>query len=135
MRISGAGVTAEEQLQYEEVNNIVQMGTYRFVARWIAALTVPRIKQRDTWRATVGYDPMPYWSEVQPPVFAAFGGEDTNVPVEESVRRFQALPQKILIKVYPDGGHGITDPETGRYQRQFLDDLVAFVSSHALPLR
>lgn len=127
--MSGAGVTAEEQLMFEEVNNIAAMGTYRFVARLIAPITVRGIKQRDTWRALAGFDPMPWWREVEAPVFAAFGGGDTNVPVAESVTRFEALPGDILIRVYPDGGHAISDPASGRVQQDFLNDLVAFIRS------
>ena len=119
----------ELQLQFEEVNNIVQMGTYRFVARMIAAFTVPRIRQRETWRATAGFDPMPYWAGVDAPVFVALGGGDTNVPVQQSVSRFTSLPYDPALRVYPNGGHAIRDPETGRGQQAFLDDLVSFVSS------
>ena len=127
--LSGAGVTAEEQLAFEEINNIAQMGTYRFVARLISRFTIPAIMKRDSWRATASFDPMPYWNDVKVPVFAAFGGGDTNVPVEESIRRFNALPFDTLVTVYPEGGHGITDPVTGRVQQAFLDDLVSFVRS------
>lgn len=125
--ISGAGVTTEEQLVFEEVNNIAEMGTYRFVARLIARFTVPAIMQRDTWRATAGFDPMTYWPGVEAPVFAAFGEGDTNVPVQQSVGRFGTLPYEVSVGVYPDGGHGITDPVSGRVQQAFLDDLVSFV--------
>lgn len=37
--MSGAGVTTDEQLLYEEINNITQKGTYPFVAKLIAPLT------------------------------------------------------------------------------------------------
>ncbi len=125
--MAGSGVTAEEQLIFEEINNITQMGTYRFVARLVARFTVPSIMQRDTWRATAGFDPMTYWPNVKAPVFAAFGEGDTNVPVPESVARFEALPTEVMIRVYPDGGHGITDPVSGHVQRAFREDLVTFV--------
>ena len=127
--MAGSGVTAEEQLVFEEINNIVQMGTYPFVARMIARFTIPSIMQRDTWRASAGFDPMVYWPEVEAPVFAAFGEGDTNVPVPESVARFQALPIEVMISVYPDGGHGITDPVTGDVQQAYLDDLVSFAQN------
>ena len=129
--ISGAGVNTEEQLWFEEVNNIIEMGTYRILARLIAQLTVPSIKQRDTWRATAGFDPMVYWPEVQAPSFAAFGGGDTNIPVEESIERFEALARDVIVAFYPDGGHGISDPETGRVQQALLDDLTSFLQTHA----
>ena len=63
------------------------------------------------------------------PCFAALGENDTNVPVEESVARFEALESEMLIEVYPDGGHGLTDPMTGAVQDAFLQDLVQFINS------
>lgn len=125
--ISGAGVTTEEQLWFEEVNNIKAMGTYRFVARFVARFTVPNIQQMATWRATAGFDPMTYWPEVKSPVFVALGAGDANVPVEESARRFNTLSGDVSVRIYPDGGHGISDPMTGRVQQALLDDLVSFV--------
>ena len=70
---------------------------------------------------------MTYWPDVEAPVFAAFGTGDTNIPVGESIERFEALPFEVLIGVYPDGGHGITDPVSGRIQQAYLDDLVSFI--------
>ncbi|SFS01163.1 alpha/beta hydrolase family protein [Yoonia litorea] len=127
--MSGAGVTTDEQLLFEEINNIEEIGTYRFVAKLVAPITVRGIKQRDTWRALAGFDPMMYWAKVYAPVFAAFGEGDRSVPVDESVQRFEALPYDITLRIYPDGGHGLTDPDTGRVQQSYLDDLIAFVSS------
>ena len=37
----------------------------------------------------------------------------------------------MLIKVYPDGGHGITYPDTGEVQEMFLQDLVEFIEDSA----
>lgn len=131
--MSGAGVTSEEQLLFEEVSTITDLGTYRALARLIAPFTARRIRQTDTWRPFAGFDPMPYWAQVSAPVFAAFGGGDKNLPVEESVRRFQTLGDNVLVRVYPDGGHGIADPETGRVKQVFLGDLVAFIRSATAP--
>jgi len=127
--ISGAGVTTEEQLWFEEVNNIVEVGTYRFVAQLVARYTVPNIQQKATWRATAGFDPMTYWPEVRAPVFVALGAGDKNVPIEESARRFSTLSGDVLVRIYPDGGHAISDPDTGRVQQALLDDLVSFAQS------
>ncbi|MBL6982031.1 MAG: prolyl oligopeptidase family serine peptidase, partial [Anaerolineales bacterium] len=69
----------------------------------------------------------PYWEQVTVPGFAALGENDKNVPVEESIRRFESLGKQLLIKVYPDGGHGITDPDTGVVQIEFLNDLSEFI--------
>jgi dipeptidyl aminopeptidase/acylaminoacyl peptidase len=61
----------------------------------------------------------------------AFGAGDENVPVEESVNRIQALNnENIILKVYPDGGHGIAEvvaPGFLQIQAEFLRDLVDFI--------
>jgi len=125
--MSGAAVTTDEQLLYEEINNITQMGTYPFVAKLIAPLTTKNIQRMDFWQPIAGYDPLPYWEQVEAPSFAALGGGDTNVPVTESVSRFQALEKEMLIKVYPEGGHGITNPNSGEVQDTYLNDLIGFI--------
>jgi dipeptidyl aminopeptidase/acylaminoacyl peptidase len=127
--ISGAGVTTDEQLIYEEINSIVQIGTYRFIAQIIAPITVNSIKQQEFWALNSGFDPIPYWENVSVPAFAAFGGGDINVPVEESVRRLEGLDQLILIKVYPEGEHGIRDPNTHKVQAAVLNDMVDFIAN------
>ncbi|MBC8506632.1 MAG: alpha/beta fold hydrolase [Chloroflexi bacterium] len=125
--MSGAGVTTDEQLLFEEINNITGMGTYRFLAEMIAPLTTKNIQGMDFWQPIAGFNPLPYWEQVTVPGFAALGENDKNVPVEESIRRFESLGKQLLIKVYPDGGHGITDPDTGVVQIEFLNDLSEFI--------
>jgi len=125
--MSGAGVTTDEQLLFEEINNITQMGTYRFLAELLAPLTTRNIQGMDFWKPLTGFDPLPYWEQVSVPAFAALGGGDINVPVEESLHRFENLEIDMLIKVYPEGGHGITDPNTGEVQPAFLNDLSGFI--------
>ncbi len=127
--MSGAAVTTDEQLLYEEINNITEMGTYPFLAKLIAPLTTKNIQRMDFWQSIAGFDPLPYWEQVKVPSFAAFGENDTNVPVEESISRLQALDKEVIMHVYPDGGHGITDPETGKVQTEFLTDLIEFIRS------
>ena len=127
--MSGPGVTTDEQLLFEEVNNIAGMGVYRFLAEWIAPITTRNIQGMAFWVPTAGFDPLPLWEQVQVPAFAALGENDQNVPVEESVQRFESLEKDILVKVYTDGGHGITDPFTGEVQAEYLLDMVGFIES------
>lgn len=127
--MSGAAVTTDEQLLYEEINNIAEKGTYYTVAKLIAPITANNIKKMAFWSYIAEFNPLPYWEKVKAPSFAALGGNDKNVPVEESVKRFQALDKEMFIKVYPDGGHGITNPNTGNVQDEFLVDLVAFIEN------
>jgi len=120
-------VTTDEQLLYEETNSIQQMGTYMFLAKLIAPLTTKNIQRMDFWLPLAGFDPLPYWEKVTVPAFAAFGGGDVNVPVEESIQRLQSLEKEIEYAVYPEGGHGITSPITGWIQNEYLNDLTAFI--------
>jgi dipeptidyl aminopeptidase/acylaminoacyl peptidase len=127
--MSGASVTTDEQLVYEEINNMVPF-TYRFIAKLIAPLTARRINKKPHQKALAGFDPIPYWSQVSTPVFMAFGGEDANVPVDQCISRLEANKlDQFLVKVYPRGGHGITDPDTNKVNRNYLDDLVSFVKT------
>jgi len=125
--MSGAFVTTDEQLLYEEINSIHQMGTYMFLAELIAPLTTKNIQKMDFWLPLAGYDPLPYWEMVDVPAFAAFGGGDVNVPVAESIQRLQSLGKEVKYEVYPEGGHGITDPNSGKVQIAYLNDLVTFI--------
>ena len=127
--MSGAGVTTDEQLLHEEINHIADMGTYPFIAKLIAPFTTKSIQRMEFWQPLAGFDPLPSWEQVGVPAFAALGQNDKNVPVDESVIRFEALEKELLIKIYPDGGHGITDPNTGKIQAEFLNDLVAFIET------
>ena len=127
--MSGAFVTTDEQLLYEETNSIHNMGTYMFLAELIAPITTKNIQQMDFWLPLAGYDPLPYWEMVDVPAFAAFGGGDFNVPIEESIRRLEGLEKEIAYEVYPEGGHGVTSPTTGKLQAAYINDLAAFILS------
>jgi dipeptidyl aminopeptidase/acylaminoacyl peptidase len=127
--MSGASVTTDEQLVYEEINNMLPF-TYGFIAKLIAPLTARRINKKAHQKALAGFDPIPYWNQVSVPVFMAFGGEDTNIPVDQCLSRLEANNlYQFLVKVYPRGGHGITDPHSKKVNRNYLDDLVSFVEN------
>ena len=126
--MSGAAVPTDEQLLHEEIHSIERMGTYHFVARLLAPLSTARLRRMDFWAPLAGFDPLPYWREVDVPVFLAFGGGDPSVPVAASAERIESLDRDWLVEVYPDGGHGISDPVTQRVQEAFLADLVDFIA-------
>ena len=74
-----------------------------------------------------GFDPIPYWKRVDAPKFFAFGGNDLNVPVYDSVEVLRANSVAGLIKIYPSGGHAIRSTETNAVSATFLGDLVEFI--------
>ncbi|MDJ0757076.1 MAG: alpha/beta fold hydrolase [Ardenticatenaceae bacterium] len=125
--MSGAAVTTDEQLLHEEIYNISPY-TYSFIARLIAPITTNRIKQMDHVSAFMGFDPVPYWKDVQVPVFFAFGGNDTFVPVDTSIERLREYNlDHFYIKTFANGGHAIRDIQTNTVSGEYLEDLVRFI--------
>jgi dipeptidyl aminopeptidase/acylaminoacyl peptidase len=125
--ISGATVTFDEQLLHEETNNIAQY-TYPFIAKIVAPFVVDGLKENDFNSAFNGFDPIPYWKNVDAPVFFAFGDNDPNVPAAASVERLRENDlDHFMIVTYPGGEHGIIDPETYEMNADFLDELTGFI--------
>lgn len=127
--MSGPIVTQEEQLLYEEIHNIAPC-TYTFLAKLIAPLTTKNLMKKEYIKGYAGFDPIPYWEQVNIPAFIALGENDKNVPVEESIKRLNSNNLDLLVKVYPDGGHAIRDIKTNRVQIEFLNDLVNFIKEN-----
>ena len=126
--MSGASVTADEQLLHEEIHNISYY-TWPFVARLLAPTTTKRLMKMDHLKPFAGYDPVPYWKKVDAPVFFAFGENDENMPVEACIKVLRENLSVDLIKVYPDGGHAIRNKQSNKVNDEFLDDLVEFINN------
>lgn len=125
--ISGATISTDEQLLYEEINNISAY-TYVFIAKLIAPITSDRIKKMEHFSSFVGFDPIPYWKDVNVPVFLAFGEDDKNVPVSACIERLKENDlNNYKINTYPNGGHGIIDVESKTMSKRCLNDLVTFI--------
>lgn len=128
--MSGATVTSDEQLIYEEINNI-EPYTYKFIAKLIAPVTARRISKMPHQKALTGFDPIPYWKQISVPVFMGFGGDDKNVPVDKCIERLKTNNlNEFLVKVYPHGGHAIRNPETNKVSADYLKDLVSFIENN-----
>lgn len=52
------------------------------------------------------FDPMPFWRRVEGPVLFVYGGRDTQVQVDASVRRLRAAPTRDLFTIVTAGGNG-----------------------------
>ena len=124
--MSGSTVTTDQQLLHEEVHNISEF-TWPFIARLIAPVTTQRIQRMAHFQPISGFDPIPYWKKVSAPKFFAFGENDPNVPVEDSVEVLRANSVAGLIKIYPNGGHAIRRREMNVVSAAFLGDLVEFI--------
>ena len=125
--MAGSAVTTEEQLLHEEIYNIAPY-TYTSIAKLIAPISSRALMKKEFFIPTAGFDPIPYWKDVDVPVFFALGGDDENVPVEASIRRLKENDlNHFAIKVYPDGGHAIRDIQTNKVNEEYLNDLVKFI--------
>jgi dipeptidyl aminopeptidase/acylaminoacyl peptidase len=125
--MSGAAVTTDEQLLHEEIIKIAPY-TYTFIAKLIAPITTNNLKQLDHVSAFMGFDPIPYWKDVQVPVFFAFGGNDKDVPIDASIERLiENNLNHFDVKTYADGGHAIRDIQTNEVSDEYLHDLVMFI--------
>ncbi|MDX1644774.1 MAG: alpha/beta hydrolase, partial [Thermoanaerobaculia bacterium] len=87
-----------------------------------------------SWARTVGpYDPLPHWKALEVPAVVAYGLEDTQIYVEESVDLLLGLPQRgdapRTLLVFGDSGHGLREPATHRIRRDLLDFLATWVDS------
>jgi len=128
--MSGSTVSTDEQLVYEEINNI-EPYTYKFIAKLIAPITARRINKMPHQKALAGFDPIPYWKQISVPVFVGYGGDDKNVPVDKSVERLKTNRlNEFLVKVYPDGGHAIRNPKTNKVSAEYLKDLISFIKNN-----
>ena len=84
------------------------------------------------------YDPAPALEKVKCPVLAIFGERDTFLPVEKSVRVWRDSLQKagnddVTIKVFPRGGHGLQEVETGGLKE--MTKLTNFVDGYFATMR
>lgn len=125
--MSGSATTTDEQLVYEETNSIA-LYTYTFIAKLIAPVSANSLKQKPHLAALYPFDPIPYWKNVDVPVFFAYGENDPNVPVEASINRLKENDlSHFYIKTYPDGRHGIEDNQTHEVSSVYLHDLASFI--------
>jgi dipeptidyl aminopeptidase/acylaminoacyl peptidase len=124
--MSASTVPVTRQILHEEIHNISEH-TWPVIARMLAPITTRRILRMDHVKAYSAYDPIPFWKQVDADKFFAFGGDDPNVPVDESLEALRSNSIGGRIEVYPEGGHAISDSRTRRVQSAFLDDLVDFI--------
>ena len=130
----GSAVTPNEQLLFEEDHNVRQMGFLPGVSYVIAQISTRHIRHfvmPEIYDAVGDYDPIPLWGQVDIPVLAILGSEDTNVPSAESAARLEALgSDSIQVVIYEGSGHAVQDPP-GHGDRliraEALDAIAGFV--------
>jgi dipeptidyl aminopeptidase/acylaminoacyl peptidase len=136
--LSGAGVTANQQLAHESLQTLRQMGFPEPVAVLLQpiASAVPKARRPVWWKKNGEVDPLPYWERVQSPVLILYGREDErdNVPVQTSVARLASLRASrgsdFRIEVFEGVGHGFREPGSSRIRPDVLQLLGDWIREH-----
>lgn len=133
--LSGATVTPLESFRYEHKQDLREKGlpaTLSYVSFPLASLVLRRRWQR--WPDVKDFDSMPLWEALPVPAFFAFGDEDQNVPVRDSLRRLTASLNKtgrqdFLVRVFHGSGHGLREPEGKNVRQDFLQLLADWIKT------
>jgi pimeloyl-ACP methyl ester carboxylesterase len=119
---------------------------------WSRVLWVPRIDPADSGaiaylnklRSEWEYDPMPYWKNVNVPVYVMLGDLDRSVPSEKSAGMLRDVFSKssardATVRVFKNANHGLLVAKTG-YNREngslayyvpgFQDHLIQWIQQH-----
>ena len=128
--VVGSAVSTHEQVLYEEVFNLEQLGVLPGLSNLLARpanFLLFNFVQKDFWSAVGDFDPLPYWRRLSIPALALFGAEDSNVPSAESAARLRALDKpNIRVMIYDGSGHALQDPP-GQGDRLFRQDALQAV--------
>src|SRR5437763_11362171 len=88
--------------------------------RWLAYTNMSRSLERlrQLYQTSMTYDPVPALENLRIPVLAYWGGNDSYVPVEETIGIFKQAMSKAenkdyTIKVFPKGRHDLVEGDTG----------------------
>lgn len=88
--------------------------------RWLAYTNPPRSLERlrQVYQMSMIYNPVPAFEKIHIPVLAYWGGNDTYVPVSESIAIFKQAMAKAgnknyRIKIFPKARHGMIEGESG----------------------
>ncbi len=88
--------------------------------RWLSYTNMSRSLERlrQLYQTVMTYDPVPALENLRIPVLAYWGGNDSYVPVEETIKIFKQVMSKAknkdyTIRVFPKGRHDLVEGETG----------------------
>jgi dienelactone hydrolase len=102
---------------WEQIQKIMNRATGE---SWLAYTNPPRSLERlqQFWQRSATYDPVHALENLNIPVLAYWGGQDTYVPVQESIAVFKqamakAGKENYVVKLYPNGRHDLVEGESG----------------------
>ena len=114
VNVSGSNVSFDESLTHETYQNLRQMGIPSLFDALMHpyAFAIAQRKRARWWELNGDYDPQDDWAQLNVPTLVIYGREDErdNVPVQDSIDRFNALGRdNIHIDVHENVGHGLFD--------------------------
>lgn len=108
---------------------------------WYQASPTPPEEERwffDWLRPVYDFDPAPYFREMQMPVLAFYGQNDTLVPTRVARHRLESLydgsrANLLTVIEYPNAGHDLRYPEAGQriLAPDYLDQMAAWIAAAA----
>jgi dienelactone hydrolase len=119
---------------------------------WSRTAWVPRVSPTDSGgkayldalRSAWKYDPVPYWAQLQIPIYIMLGALDRSVPSEETAKVLRSTFERsgnrdATVRVYPNANHGLLLAHNG-YEREikslsyyvpdFQGSLVRWIREH-----
>lgn len=76
-------------------------------------------------RAIGNYDPMPYWEKLSQPALFIYGGQDTNIRINKSIRRientFGSTKRNYAVMLFQNNGHTL-------YREDLMDFLARWIT-------
>ena len=130
INVVGHAVPMNEQLRYEENNNLRQAGFLPGISNaisYVSTFAIQNIVDRAWWSAVGNLDAVSYWDEVDAPTLVVYGDQDRNVPSARSRDRLNALGKpNIQVVMFEGSDHGLEPPEgvAGEFQREDALELI-----------
>ena len=95
-------------------------------------------------RRSWSYDPIPFWRQVEVPIYIMLGGLDRSVPTAEAAPAFRRVFKEsgnrdATVRVFPSGNHGLLKARTGfddearyldHYLPGFQDSVASWIMRH-----
>ncbi|MGH1364641.1 MAG: alpha/beta hydrolase family protein [Calditrichia bacterium] len=131
--VSSSAFTPYQQLNYEIKSDIIASGAPDFIASLVAPLFSYRVTRtrKFWWKQNKDYDPLTHWP-VGKPALMILGENDTQVWAEGSSKRFSEIvnvsdDSASQVKLYPNTGHALIDPESGWIVHNYLEFLSGWI--------
>ncbi len=106
---------------------------------WFPSLVFTAQKELEFFVANYAFDPAPFLRQVRCPFLGIWGGRDTYVPVEQSVRiTRQALEvagnQRFELKIFAEADHGMRLAESEEFVPGYLEAMTEWLAKAVGPM-